>query len=104
MYGLVSDEEDTDEDLLDEWYDVMSGLADHPLDINTATREELELIPFLNDRQIEDICEYIYRYDSMKTTGELALIESLDRPGDNSWNTLSMPETTARRRCRRLAI
>ena len=99
MYGLVSDEEDTDEDLLDEWYDVMSGLADHPLDINTATREELELIPFLNDRQIEDICEYIYRYDSMKTTGELALIESLDRPrrqlleyivyaGDNRKETL----------------
>lgn len=99
LYGLVSDEEDTDEDLLDEWYDVMSGLADHPLDINTATREELELIPFLNDRQIEDICEYIYRYDSMKTTGELALIESLDRPrrqlleyivyaGDNRQETL----------------
>lgn len=61
-------------------YDILSDYADNPININTATREQLEQLPFLNDRQIEDICEYVYRYGPLKTLNELTMIESLDSP------------------------
>lgn len=59
-------------------YDILSDYADNPININTATREQLEQLPFLNDRQIEDLCEYLYRYGPLKTVNELTVIESLD--------------------------
>ena len=57
---------------------LLSELAEHPLDLNTATREDLERIPFLNAQQIEDIQAYVYQYHGMRTLGELSMIESLD--------------------------
>lgn len=59
-------------------YDIMCDMEDNPININTATRDDLEQLPFLTDRQVEDICEYLYRYGPMKTLGELQMIESLD--------------------------
>ncbi len=58
--------------------DVVAELAANPFNLNTSTREDLEQLPFLTDGQIEEICEYLYKYGAMKTTGELALIEKLD--------------------------
>lgn len=57
---------------------LLSELAEHPLDLNTATREDLERIPFLNAQQIEDIQAYVYQYHGMRTLGELSMIESID--------------------------
>lgn len=82
LYELTAVDEDTegiDDASWEEWHDIVGGFAANPIDINTATREDLERIPFLTDRQVEDICEYLYRYGPMKTTAELAMIESLDR-------------------------
>lgn len=62
----------------EEIFVLLSELAEHPLDLNTATREDLERIPFLNAQQIEDIQEYVYQYHGMRTLGELSMIESLD--------------------------
>lgn len=59
-------------------YDMLSDMAEHPFNVNTVTREELEQLPFLTDNEVEDICEYLYSYGGMKTLGELAMIESLD--------------------------
>ena len=59
-------------------YEMLCELEEHPLDINAATREELLQMPFLNDRQVEDIQEYLYRYGAMKSTAELAMIPSID--------------------------
>ena len=45
------------------WTDVMEELAvlaAHPMDINTATREQMQKLPFLTDEQIEDIQEYVF--------------------------------------------
>ena len=64
-----------------EWedtYELLNELADHPMDINTATREQLEALPFLTAMQVEGIMEYRYRYGSMKSLNELRLIPSLD--------------------------
>lgn len=62
----------------EEIFVLLSELAEHPLDLNTATREDLERIPFLNAQQIEDIQAYVYQYHGMRTLGELSMIESLD--------------------------
>ena len=62
----------------EEIFILLSELAEHPLDLNTATREDLERVPFLNAQQIEDIQAYVYQYHGMRTLGELSMIESID--------------------------
>ncbi len=63
------------------WASTGSLLGDlfvQKMDINTITREDLEQLPFLSAQQVEDICEYVYKYSPLKTLDELAMIESLD--------------------------
>ena len=61
-------------DNLEEW----AALAAQPLDINTATREQLRQLPFLSEEQIEDIHEYIFLHRGMRSTSELMAIPSID--------------------------
>ena len=58
--------------------DLLCALEDSPMDINAATREELEQLPFLTGQQVSDIQEHIYRHGPFRTLAELQLIESLD--------------------------
>ncbi len=65
------------------WANLLEELTEaeqHPIALHTATREQLEQLPFLSARQVEDICAYLYRYGTIRSWGELAMIESLDRP------------------------
>lgn len=71
-------ESDINESDKEEIFAILSELSERPLDLNTATREDLERIPFLNAQQIEDIQAYVYQYHGMRTLGELSMIESLD--------------------------
>lgn len=59
-------------------FDLLYDLEANPININTATREELEQLPFLTAKDVENISEYIYRYGAMKTLGELVMIRDLD--------------------------
>ena len=70
--------DDTEHESWEEMYDVLCQLEDHPLNINSASREQLEHIPFLNAQQVEDIQAYIYQYGAMRSLGELAMIGSID--------------------------
>lgn len=70
--------EDAESGAWEETFELLSDLEQHPMDINSATREDLERLPFLTDRQVEDICAYLYQYGAMRSPGELAMIESLD--------------------------
>ncbi len=71
---------------LEEWdaagreqaYDLLSGMEDSRVDINAASREELEQLPFLTGQQVSDIQEHICRHGPFRTLAELQLIESLD--------------------------
>ena len=74
---LLSDEE-LPQDALEELATMYETLHEMPLNINTATREELSMLPFLTERQIEDIHAYIYMHGPMLTLGELQLTGSLD--------------------------
>ena len=74
---LLSDEE-LSSDALEELSFMYESMHESPLNINTATKEELQQLPFLSDRQIEDIHAYIYMHGPMLTLGELQLTGSLD--------------------------
>lgn len=73
-YIMAEDQEDEE----GEDYELLSQLADHPLELNHATREELEQLPFLSAQQVMDLREYCERYGPMRSLGELRMIRSLD--------------------------
>lgn len=50
-----------------------------PLNLNTATREQLRQFPFLSDLQIENLQAYIYLHGQMETIYELQLVEEMDK-------------------------
>jgi len=70
----------------EEWAKYMEELNEwheHPLNINTATKEDLARFSFLTAEQVEAVLAYIYRYGPMKTLGELQLISELDYESRN---------------------
>ena len=74
----LSEMEDYESVAWENYEAVLEEYAEHPLNINTATREELEQFPFLSAGQVEDIQAYVYQYGEMKSLGELAMIESIN--------------------------
>lgn len=72
-----------DEALLDEeerlvYLEELKQLHEHPLNINSASIEDFQQLPFLNEQQIESIHAYIYLHGEMKTLGELLLLPLID--------------------------
>ena len=76
-FRQLSDVEDLESEAWEENYEALADLAEHPLDLNQATREDLEALPFLSDQQVEDIMAYRYRHGELLTAGELQMIPSL---------------------------
>lgn len=72
--NILSELRTDDESESETWEEIFETLADieqHPININTATREELEQIPFLTEQQIEEINAYVYQYHGMRSWGNL---------------------------------
>lgn len=78
LYQVV-ETEDIEADAWDAMTDALADLEQNPININTATRDDLAQIPFLTDREIEAICAYIHVHGAMKTTGELAMTGIIGR-------------------------
>ena len=76
--GGNMDEGETGEGSLEALSDMLADMAATPLDLNKATREELEQLPFLTDKQVEDIMAYVDRYGPVRSMGEVAMIPSID--------------------------
>lgn len=71
---------DMDDDSED-WELYMEDLKlihDNPMNINTATVDDLSRLPFLDGNQIEEIHAYIYLHGQMQTLGELRLLRLMD--------------------------
>ena len=68
--------EDAETESWEQDYEMLSELAQQPLDLNSATRDELEALPFLTAQQVEDIIAYRYRHGELQTLGELQMIPS----------------------------
>ena len=62
------------ENLMEEWEE----LKEHPININTATKEQLERFPFLSARMVENILYYLYKYGPMISDKELMMVEDMD--------------------------
>ena len=70
-----------DEENSFQWENLMEDLTDlkeHPIPINTATKEQLDRIPFLSDHLVENILYYIYKYGPMLSEKELMMVEGMD--------------------------
>ncbi len=86
--GLLSNDDDSEmpsdasrNDMLQEWDAQLQELRllhDSPMNINTATREELLRLPFLDEEQVEEIHAYVYLHGPLQTQGELRLVPLLD--------------------------
>ncbi|MDD4922401.1 MAG: helix-hairpin-helix domain-containing protein [Bacteroidales bacterium] len=71
--------EKTEENInVEEWQELLAELAENPVALNTATKETLESIPFLNESLVEALSYYIYRYGPMVSLSELLLVEGMD--------------------------
>jgi len=68
-------EEDID---YESFYNDLIGLLESPIQLNTATRDDLEKLPFLSDIQIENILAFIYKNGRLNSLFELQLIEGMD--------------------------
>lgn len=79
VYQEMMGVEDADEESgWEENYELLQELAEHPIDINQATREELEQLPFLSDQQVMDLIEYRDRYGPLRSKGEFRMVRSMD--------------------------
>ncbi len=59
-------------------YENLLELAENKLNLNTATREQLQELYILNDEQIENLHYYLYRYGPMLSVYELGVIDGFD--------------------------
>lgn len=57
----------------------LSRCLQEPVNLNTATREQLEQFPFLSDLQVENLLAYVYIHGQMQTVYELQLVEEIDK-------------------------
>ncbi len=73
---VSSDEEDKN---WDDEIEELSQRIQEPINLNSATKEQLEEFPFLNDKQIENILAYVYIDGPMQTLYELQLVYGMDR-------------------------
>lgn len=72
-----ADPEAGDTDWEDE-LEALEHLRRHPLDLNRASREDLERFPFLSDRQIAHILAYRHKHGALQSIFELRLVEGMD--------------------------
>lgn len=77
LMGSVLDVDDMDEEDWETTYDALQDLQEHPIDVNTATKEDLERIPFLDDSDVANILEYVYRNGKMLSLAELTMVYNL---------------------------
>lgn len=70
--------ETEDEEKAETLYSELSYLSEHPFELNSVAEEELKKLPFLSDRQIENILFYRKRYGKMVSIYELKNVEAMD--------------------------
>jgi len=73
-----ADSEERNPDDIEQLFDDLSYLSEHPFNLQTVTKQDLERLPFLTDIQIENLLYYIYKYGPLVDCYELKNIEELD--------------------------
>ncbi len=76
IQSLYDEGSDYDEDVVEELYDIHQ----HPIELNGATAQQLQQLPFLTTVQVLAIVDYVSRNRPMLSLGELMYIRELDYP------------------------
>ncbi|GHT84236.1 hypothetical protein FACS189420_2100 [Bacteroidia bacterium] len=74
----LADSEDTETGDLEQLFEELSYLSEHPFNLQTVTKKDLERLPFLTAIQIENLLYYIYKYGPLVDIYELKNVEDLD--------------------------
>ena len=77
IFEQYAEEQESEIDF-ESFYEMLISVAQNPINLNIATREQLENLPFLSENQIENILEFRYLYGDFNTIYELQLIDGLD--------------------------
>ena len=78
--GLIEELAQKDDEVKDysELLEDLIAISEHKININTATRDDLQQLPFLSDLQIENILYYVYTNGPLFSLYELQAVEGLD--------------------------
>lgn len=60
-----------------EYYELLEDLSLHPIDLNTATRQDLLQLPFISPQQADSILSYREKHHAFRSLGELLFIPEL---------------------------
>ena len=71
-------EDGEDEAKIETIYTDLSYRSEHPFELNQATQEQLETLPFLSDKQIQNLLSHRLKYGAMQTLYELKNVEGMD--------------------------
>lgn len=74
----MAENEESENIDIDQIYDDLQYLYEHKINLNTATRDKLERLPFLSKVQIENILAYVYITHGMRSIYEIQLIDGID--------------------------
>lgn len=77
-FDRLADYDDIENDNLDDLYELLCELETSPINLNTATDDEIKQLSFLNSSQTEELIEYLDRYRPLRSIGELSMLQSLD--------------------------
>ena len=78
---LESNANITDNESLARWkdrYEILEEISQHPFNINTITKDQLEELPFLSDQLITNILSYIEENGPLLSKNELIAIKGMD--------------------------
>lgn len=78
---VAEDDGETDDGAATAWAEQMEelkGIAESPIDWATATRHDLERLPFLTPEQVEALVAYAYLHRPVRSLAELRLIPEID--------------------------
>lgn len=77
-FEQLADYDDIEDNNMENLYERLCELETSPIDLNTATDDDLKQLSFLSSTQIEELTEYLDRYSPLQSLGELSMIQSLD--------------------------
>lgn len=78
VQSLTYDPEEMDQESWLQYLEQLEWLHRHPMDINSATPEEMARLAFLTPMQVEAIQAYVHLDGPMKSLGELTLVYGID--------------------------
>lgn len=77
--AVMMEESDEEEEMDEELMEKLFELYGNPMDVNSMTKEDLSMLPFLSEEQVEGILTYRAKNGRMESLGELMMVKELGR-------------------------